>query len=67
MSREARHVAGASASAQGSGGMASKVEAARRATLAGANVVIARPGAPDVVTRVAEVARRRRLGLTRSS
>ena len=41
VAREARPLAGASTSGVGTGGMASKVEAARRATLAGADVVIA--------------------------
>jgi glutamate 5-kinase len=36
----------------GTGGMASKIEAARRATLAGAHVVIADARKPDVVTRI---------------
>jgi len=36
----------------GSGGMASKIEAARRATLAGAHVVIADAGKKDVVGRI---------------
>ncbi|MCC6647764.1 MAG: glutamate 5-kinase [Polyangiaceae bacterium] len=39
--QEARPLAGASTSGVGTGGMASKVEAARRATLAGAAVVVA--------------------------
>ena len=52
VAREARHLAGASTSGVGSGGMASKVEAARRATLSGAHVVIAAAAEPDVVTRV---------------
>src|SRR5579883_3206921 len=39
----------ASTSAVGSGGMGSKVEAARRATLAGANVVVADARRPDVL------------------
>ncbi len=39
--REARPLAGKSTSGVGTGGMASKVEAARRATLAGASVVVA--------------------------
>ncbi|MBK8255760.1 MAG: glutamate 5-kinase [Polyangiaceae bacterium] len=49
---EARHLAGASTSGVGTGGMASKVEAARRATLAGAHVVIASAKAPEVLGRV---------------
>jgi glutamate 5-kinase len=36
----------------GTGGMASKIEAARRATLAGAHVVIADARKPDVITRI---------------
>ncbi|RYE93074.1 MAG: glutamate 5-kinase [Myxococcales bacterium] len=39
--REARPLAGQSTSGVGTGGMASKVEAARKATLAGASVVVA--------------------------
>lgn len=50
--REARHLAGGSTSGVGTGGMASKVEAARRATLAGADVVIAAARDANVVTRV---------------
>jgi glutamate 5-kinase len=52
VAREARHLAGASTSGVGTGGMASKVEAARRATLAGAHVVIAAAREPGIVTRV---------------
>ena len=52
VAREARHLAGQSTSGVGTGGMASKVEAARRATLAGAHVVIAAARDPEVVTRV---------------
>lgn len=52
VAREARHLAGASTSGVGTGGMASKVEAARRATLAGAHVVIASAKEPDVLRRV---------------
>lgn len=52
VAREARHLAGASTSGVGTGGMASKVEAARRATLAGADVVIASAREPNVVTRL---------------
>jgi glutamate 5-kinase len=52
VAREARPLAGASTSGVGTGGMASKVEAARRATLAGADVVIAAAREPRVVTRV---------------
>jgi glutamate 5-kinase len=36
----------------GTGGMASKLEAARRATLAGAHVVIANASSPEVLTRI---------------
>lgn len=52
VAREARHLAGASTSGVGTGGMASKVEAAHRATLVGANVVIASAREPGVVGRV---------------
>ncbi len=52
VAREARPLAGASTSGVGTGGMASKVEAARRATLAGADVVIAAARAPGVVTKI---------------
>ncbi len=52
VAREARHLAGASTSGVGTGGMASKVEAARRATLAGASVVIAAARDPQIVARV---------------
>lgn len=52
VAREARHLAGESTSGVGTGGMASKVEAARRATLAGAHVVIASAREPGVVGRV---------------
>lgn len=52
VAREARPLAGASTSGVGTGGMASKVEAARRATLAGANVVIAAARAPHIISRV---------------
>jgi glutamate 5-kinase len=50
--KEARPLAGGSTSGMGSGGMASKVEAARRATIAGADVVIAAASVPDVVQRI---------------
>lgn len=50
--REARHLAGASTSGVGTGGMASKVEAARRATLAGSHVVIAAAREPGIITRI---------------
>lgn len=52
VAREARHLAGASTSGVGTGGMASKVEAARRATLAGSHVVIASAREPGIVTRI---------------
>jgi glutamate 5-kinase len=52
VAREARHLAGAATSGVGTGGMASKVEAARRATLAGAHVVIAKASEPGVLSRV---------------
>ncbi|AUX27100.1 glutamate 5-kinase [Sorangium cellulosum] len=52
VAREARHLAGASTSGVGTGGMASKVEAARRATLAGSHVVIAGAREPSIVTRI---------------
>ncbi|MEZ4314603.1 MAG: glutamate 5-kinase [Polyangiaceae bacterium] len=52
VAREARHLAGESTSGVGTGGMASKVEAARRATLSGAHVVIASAKAPEVLGRV---------------
>jgi glutamate 5-kinase len=48
-----RQLAGASRSGVGRGGMESKLEAARRATLAGVHVVIASAAEPDVVARVA--------------
>lgn len=47
--REAKPLAGASTSGVGTGGMASKVEAARRATLSGAAVVVADGRHPDPV------------------
>ncbi|WP_437675217.1 glutamate 5-kinase [Sorangium sp. So ce131] len=52
VAREARHLAGGSTSGVGTGGMASKVEAARRATLAGSHVVIAGAREPNIVTRI---------------
>ncbi len=52
VAREARPLAGASTSGVGTGGMASKVEAARRATLAGADVIIAAAREPNVIARV---------------
>jgi glutamate 5-kinase len=54
VAREARPLAGGSTSGVGTGGMASKVEAARRATLAGANVVIAAAREVGVIGRVLE-------------
>jgi glutamate 5-kinase len=52
VAREARHLAGGAISGVGTGGMASKVEAARRATLAGAYVVIAKASEAGVLGRV---------------
>ncbi|WP_437967061.1 glutamate 5-kinase [Sorangium sp. So ce260] len=52
VAREARHLAGASTSGVGTGGMASKVEAARRATLAGSHVVIAAAREPGIITSI---------------
>lgn len=52
VARDARHLAGASTSGVGTGGMSSKVEAARRATLAGAHVVIAHAREPGILGRV---------------
>ena len=52
VAREARPLAGDSTSSVGTGGMASKVEAARRATLAGAHVVIAPARQPGIATRI---------------
>ncbi|MDI1433320.1 glutamate 5-kinase [Polyangium sorediatum] len=49
---EARPLAGGSTSGVGTGGMTSKVEAARRATLAGAHVVIAHAREPGILGRV---------------
>jgi glutamate 5-kinase len=49
---EARHLAGGSTSGVGTGGMSSKVESARRATLAGAHVVIAHAREPGILGRV---------------
>jgi glutamate 5-kinase len=46
---EARPLAGKSTSGVGTGGMASKIEAARRATLAGANVVVADARVPGIL------------------
>jgi glutamate 5-kinase len=50
--KDARPYAEGSRSGVGTGGMTSKIEAARRATLAGANVVIAPARAPSVISRV---------------
>ena len=50
---EARPLAGKSGSSVGTGGMASKVEAARKATLAGANVVVADARVPGIVSAIA--------------
>src|SRR5439155_594008 len=52
VAREARPLARASTSSVGTGGMASKVEAARRATLGGCHVVIAAAREPGVIGRV---------------
>ncbi|WP_437854582.1 glutamate 5-kinase [Sorangium sp. So ce363] len=52
VAREARHLAGASTSGVGTGGMASKVEAARRATLAGSHVVIGAAREAGIITRI---------------
>ncbi len=52
VAREARPLAGGARSGVGTGGMTSKIEAARRATLAGASVVIASAREPNVVARV---------------
>ncbi|HVY47783.1 MAG TPA: glutamate 5-kinase, partial [Minicystis sp.] len=52
VAREARPLAGGSTSGVGTGGMTSKVEAARRATFAGAHVVIAAAREPGIVARV---------------
>jgi glutamate 5-kinase len=49
---EALPLVRAKKSSVGTGGMASKVEAARRATLAGAHVVIADAGKKDVLARI---------------
>jgi glutamate 5-kinase len=46
---EARPLAGQSVSGVGTGGMASKVEAARKATLAGASVIVADARVPGVI------------------
>ncbi|NUP09470.1 MAG: glutamate 5-kinase [Polyangiaceae bacterium] len=52
IAREARHFAGGSKSGVGTGGMTSKLEAAHRATLAGANVVIAHARTQGIVGQV---------------
>jgi glutamate 5-kinase len=49
---EARHLAGQSTSGVGTGGMASKIEAAERATFAGVDVVIALAREPRIISRV---------------
>jgi glutamate 5-kinase len=51
VAREARPLAGVSTSGVGTGGMASKVEAARRATIAGVTVLIAGAREPSIVRR----------------
>ena len=50
--REARPLAGKSTSGVGTGGMASKVEAARKATLAGASVVVADARVEGLITSI---------------
>ncbi|NUO53616.1 MAG: glutamate 5-kinase [Polyangiaceae bacterium] len=52
VAKEARPFAQGSRSGVGTGGMTSKIEAARRATLAGANVVIAPAREPGIIGRV---------------
>ena len=52
VAREARHLAAGATSSVGTGGMASKVEAARRATLAGAHVVIAAARQAGIASRI---------------
>jgi glutamate 5-kinase len=49
---EVRHSASGSRSALGTGGMATKIEAAELATRSGTNVVIAAGGEPDVLIRL---------------
>lgn len=49
---EARPLAGKSVSGVGTGGMASKIEAARKATLAGASVVVADARVPGIIGQV---------------
>jgi glutamate 5-kinase len=49
VTREARPLVTETMSSSGTGGMASKVEAARRAMLAGASAVVADAGDPDVI------------------
>jgi len=49
VNRETRHLAKGPTAGPGTGGMASKVEAARRATLAGASVVVADARIPDPI------------------
>lgn len=50
--REARPLAGKSVSGVGTGGMASKVEAARKASLAGADVIVADARTPGVLGQI---------------
>jgi glutamate 5-kinase len=52
VTREALPLVRAKKSDVGTGGMASKIEAARRATIAGAHVVIADARKPDVLARI---------------
>ncbi len=52
VAREATPIVRASSSAVGTGGMASKIEAARRATLAGANVVVADARAEGIIDAI---------------
>jgi glutamate 5-kinase len=51
--RDAARLVDPKKKSDGAGGMASKVEAARRATLAGAHVVIANARAPNVLQKIA--------------
>ncbi len=51
---EARPFAGGSTSGVGTGGMMSKVEAARRATMAGASVLVADARVPGIVGKILE-------------
>lgn len=52
VAKEARPLASGATSGVGTGGMTSKVEAARRATLAGADVVIAAARTPNILGRI---------------